>query len=145
MNEGISKMSRIRRAAVPGIILIASTLLFSCSDPEQQEKLGEAIRGIQKTLSDATEKLTEAAPAPGEVKSIASEELAKLSAIEYRIVDFDEDVPAAEMQNMLARLGNERWDCFSTATIGRKIRVFCRRRPESYLRHVQRILPLPLP
>lgn len=121
--------------------LTALTCLFGCSDPEQQQKLEDALRGVQRTVSDAAEKLKQSAPAQKEMKSMAEEELNKLSAIEYHVTDFSKQMSSEEMKTALSTLGEQRWQCSNFIEVNGKIRVFCNRRPASYLRYLQRFLP----
>ncbi|NMC63988.1 MAG: hypothetical protein GYA55_12565 [SAR324 cluster bacterium] len=132
----------LKTSLIPGLIL-SLFLLSACSDPEQQQKLDETLQSIQRTISEAGSKIKEIAPDKREVGSLAEDEVKKLSAIEYNVVEFDEMMSPAEMKNALTRLGADRWQCSNMVAVRGKIRVFCTRRPESYLRYFQRILPLP--
>lgn len=127
------------------LFILAALSFAGCSDPEKQRQLEETLQGIQRTLSEGMDHVTKAAPSREDVESIAGDELAKLSSIEYHVIDLDRDMSASQMDAVLVKLGAERWECFSITQIDDKIRIFCKRRPESYLRYVQRFLPLPLP
>lgn len=120
------------------------TLLGACSDPGQQRELDRAVKSLGKAMDDAASALREAAPAQQDVEDAASSEWRKLSSIEYRVLEMDDDLSAAQMGAMLQQLGAERWSCFSIVPVNNKLRAFCTRRPESYLRYIERYLPIPL-
>ncbi len=99
---------------------------------------------IDKTFADAKKKISDITPTSDEVSQAAEKEVQKLSTIEYRVHTLSfEDTPE-DMQAQLAELGQKRWSCFHMERNKEELLVFCSRRPKSYLRHLSKLIPVPL-
>ncbi len=93
---------------------------------EQFSKFLDQVYSKQKPLSEKAQK-----------------EIEKLFTFQYKIVEYSDSLSAAELEKKLNKLGKERWDCFYVSHIKKnnqgKIRIFCKRKPKTYLRYVPRV------
>lgn len=103
------------------------------SDEVATAESGGGLSEIQRSIRERI------SPLGNEVKRSASEELEKLFAVEYKVVEYDQTVSHQEFENQLNLLGKERWDCFHVESLDDTIRVWCKRRPRSYLQHISKL------
>lgn len=67
-----------------------------------------------------------------------SEEVEKLFRYEYLVKDMPLNLSDKEMEENFQSLGRDRWDCFHMEHVTRgSIRIFCKRRPKSYLQYMK--------
>lgn len=72
----------------------------------------------------------------------ATEELEKLFRFEYKVVTLTADQEDDQkLEAYLNQLGQDRWECFSIERMMGELRLYCRRRPKTYLRYIPRWLP----
>ena len=91
--------------------------------------LDGALNGANKALNRIT---------GSELSTRSTEEVQKLFQFEYFVEDIPLDLDAEEMQIRLQDLGKKRWDCFNMEHVAKgSIRVFCKRRPDSYLQYMK--------
>ena len=114
-------------------------LLVGCEASIDQKKLDELGRDVQDTISKATKKIGELTPSSDDVTNLTTEEVAKLFNFEYRVIDLEASLPNSEIELQLSRLGLDRWECFHIEKNGPSLRVFCKRRPKTFLRYMQHV------
>ena len=139
VSEGLSNYKSGIYAALKALFLSTSFLLCSCSNPEDTAKLNRVVDDLTRKISDAGDSLQKYAPDTNEVSQMTSEEISKLFSFEYLVKDMDDSLSPSQMGMELQRLGLERWECFNTLQIGSKLRFFCKRHPETYLRYIPRV------
>lgn len=76
------------------------------------------------------------APYAEDIQRFTLAELEKSHAYEYLVLDISQSVGADDLQDQLKPVGRDRWDCFQIVPIGERLRVFCKRRPQSYLQFI---------
>ncbi|RIL12388.1 MAG: hypothetical protein DCC75_00585 [Proteobacteria bacterium] len=116
-------------------------ILSACEPPINENELDQLKRELDQSLESAKRKIDELTPSKERISSETSEEFAKLNRFEYKVVEFDKSLPAAELESKLGELGNEAWECFHITTGEKILTVFCKRRPKTYLRYVPRMFP----
>jgi|GEM_PF-1834566 len=134
-------------------LLFCGPLLFCGCDEEAatpvplptKQQARDFSEQVNKTFADvlanATAGINSLSPHAEELSDAAVQEVRKLSIIEYKVVDFPIDISRSAIETQLAQLGGERWECLSVVPSNSGFRVFCHRRPESYLRYVPRWVP----
>lgn len=122
----------VSKTALLGCLIFLST----CQSNSQDKELEILAKDFKKGLEQATEKINQLAPSQQQLKQSTVGEVEKLFSLEYRVIDIDRDVPAAEIEARLAALGRDRWDCFHIEPTAGSLRLFCKRRPQSYLRYI---------
>ena len=114
----------------PSIALLTLTLcafsLTACDKDRNSSPLDE----ISKQMGSAYDS------ARKEVTSRTEEEIEKLFNFEYKVVEIDRGNSAEQLQDELNKLGQDRWDCFHAETADKTLKMFCKRRPKSYLRYL---------
>ena len=91
-------------------------------------------------LEEATNSVLEwTAPASEKAEKLAKEELRKLHNFEYKVERVAVTAEPGEMQIVLQELGKDRWECFHVERRNDDLLLFCKRRPESYLRYIPRV------
>lgn len=109
--------------------------------PSGSEELDAVGSQLKELLKRAEKKIDGLAPQTQEMGEATSQELEKLFTFEYKVVEFAKDAPGVEIERELQGLGQDRWECFAAETNGRDLRVFCKRRPRTYLRYIPRLMP----
>lgn len=142
--QGNFKMSRSKTLTASLIACLIAALvpfLSGCNDPKQQQQLDEVVRGLQDAIGRAAESMDGIAPAAKDVSQMTGEELSKLYSWEYVVKEFNWDTPTEKMNEELVALGRDRWECFATVNEASKTRIFCKRRPETYLKYLSHVVP----
>lgn len=80
-------------------------------------------------------------PSKDKVSGLAGDEIEKLHALEYRVEEIPWSSEIDELNQRLAELGRDRWDCFHLERAFDVNRIYCKRRPKSYLRYIPRVFP----
>ncbi len=111
------------------IILLALIFLISCD--HSSDKVAELTKELQRSV----EKLS---PKTDEVQNMASEEVDKLMSFEYQVFELPPESSTAVLNGKLNMLGRERWECFDVESDEEQIRIYCKRRPKTYLRYLLR-------
>ncbi|WKZ56218.1 MAG: hypothetical protein QY326_05630 [Bdellovibrionota bacterium] len=112
---------------------------------EQQAEADWASH-MEKAWQETRKAVESLAPIKDKVTTGAQEEYSKLFGMEYHVVELDASESAQAMEEELLKLGKERWDCFHIMESEDKLRLICKRRPETWLRHIGRLAPLmPIP
>lgn len=93
----------------------------------------------QKAWEGTQDKLDQISPLKDETQKLAKEELNKLFSLEYKVVEVSSKLTADNLQIMLSELGQQRWDCFNVIHREEGIWIFCKRKPETYLRYIPRV------
>lgn len=116
--------------AISGLALLASAFSACDRDPSKSDE------GMIKTLTQEISTLRDEV-AGHEMTKMADEELQKLQQLEYKVVDLPLGSSPEAATDALMRLGREKWDCFDVLPQGENLRIFCKRRPHTYLRYLQ--------
>ncbi len=112
------------------LIVNLTNILGGCdSDPS---------KSISKFIDQASSKVSQVAPDPGKVSELTQDEISKLFTFEYKVVELDAALSSKELELKLSELGKEMWECFSVAPVDSTLKVFCKRRPKTYLRYIPR-------
>lgn len=118
---------------------IALVFLMACNNhgdrengfSEISEKSdGELVKNIRQIGEELAERV---GPLGNDVKKSAGEQLEKLFAVEYKIVEFASDSSRQRLEHQLNVLGKDRWDCFSIRSENMRIRAYCKRLPRGYI------------
>ena len=120
------------RVMVIVFIIFASLMLCACEAKETQDLSNQLDKVIEQT-KEAVEKL---APKGTEITKFGADEIEKLFTYEYKVVDIKAHASIAEIQAELDLLGMERWEVFHVVNMPNASRLYCKRRPKSYLRYV---------
>lgn len=117
---------------VPLLVLI---LVSGCDHLEKASNQGDKI--AKKLVQDLGISDTN----PEQIEQMAREEVDKLRKVEYRVDEIPASASSQEIEMRLARLGSDGWDCFhiQTAHTDETLKIFCKRRPSSYLRYLTQI------
>lgn len=108
-------------------------LLTACntdSSPEAEALLKEMNRALESVKGSI---------GGNELDSLASQEVEKLFVFEYKVIELESEESIDQLNEQLTELGKERWDCFHIEEQAKKIRLFCKRRPKTYLRYIPRV------
>lgn len=100
-------------------------------------KVDQLIQG----LSSRIDQLTQTIPSQEEIQTTTKEELNKIHAFEYKVVEYPVTISASELEKSLTALGAERWECDGSLWQGLQYRFVCRRHPATYLRYLPRMFP----
>lgn len=125
-------------------LLLLTLVLIGCEgetphiDRLQFEELGRKLDGL---VQQAEQQVRRAPEVKEQVTDAAGEEVEKLFTFEYRVFDLPRDAAAPEVENRLATLGADRWECFHVEPLATELRVFCKRRPKTPLRYLQYFRP----
>ena len=138
------------------IILVGAIMLTGCNDstnssqtpststessasptalsvPQLMELLSERIQGASGEMQQAL------GPQGEVIQERTMEEVEKLFRWEYRVVETDTAMAAADFEKRLGELGNEGWECFHISNSPQTIRITCKRRPRSALNYLKLI------
>ena len=119
--------SRVLSRRLPLIALLA---LSACRQ-QDNEKLNESVKELKKTVAALS----------NQTGALAGEEVEKILNYEYKVEDLKADASRGELEKSLNELGKDRWECFQLEKQPDRYRVFCRRKPKSYLRLIPRLVP----
>lgn len=122
--------------------MLAVCTMTACHGGGKDE---DSVDSVMRALRDVKESVTGMAPSGKDIQDVANSEVDKLYSIEYKVVELDNSTSPKLLEQTLAQLGQERWECFSIVELGSAYMVTCRRRPTSYLRYALRFLPFPVP
>jgi hypothetical protein len=114
-------------------------MVAACEQGKMKETLLDGAEDLQRTWQDLTRSLQETTPSQ-EAQTLAGQEIEKLFAFEYRVQEIPMPSPAAEIEKVMARMGQDRWECFHVESNFEALLLFCKRRPRSYLRFFMRSL-----
>jgi len=122
-------------------LLALALSLTACDSGVDTEKLEKLSRDLKNTLAGTKDKVVELSPSSRDIQSLTTDEFKKLSAFEYKVSELPRSASAIELEAELSVLGVDRWECFQIDQTETHYRVFCRRRPATYLRYVPRMFP----
>jgi len=129
------------KETLPLPLLALVLWLTACNSGVDTEKLEELSRNLKNTLTSTKDKVVELSPSSRDIESLTTDEFKKLSTFEYKVSELPRTVSSIELEAELAVLGLERWECFQVYQTETHYRIFCRRRPATYLRYVPRMFP----
>jgi hypothetical protein len=101
--------------------------------PEFLESLGQRVQGASGGVQQAL------GPQGEVIQERTKEEVEKLFRWEYRVVETEATMAAADFEKRLGELGNEGWECFHITTSPETTRITCKRRPRSALNYLKLI------
>lgn len=105
------------------------------SGPDKTAKqVSELARQLNEQLETHSSKLGDLIPSQDQFKKSSIEEIQRVFAVEYLVVELKSDINLGDLQNKLSEMGKERWDCFSQISSQEHLRLLCKRRPISALR-----------
>ena len=94
------------------------------------------INDFKSTIADLSTKLDQRRQ---EVQNSSAAELHKLHSLEYKLIEIDASASSSDIEQNLAELGSERWDCFHIQPLDKTLRVFCKRSPKTFLKYIPRV------
>ncbi len=102
--------------------------------PEQglQDMLDNSLAGIKQEIKKLQ-------PQADQLSDQAQDEVKKLSTFEYLVKTYPNTTSDSDLQAEFTKLGQERWECFEILQVADQLRVFCSRRPETYLRYIPKL------
>lgn len=120
------------------------TFLNSCEQAGSRETIDRettdrATQTLSDTISQAGDALSNLTPSRKQIKSMTSNELNNVFAVEYKVIDISAGQEAKQIEETLSMLGRERWDCYHVEPQFDSLRVFCKRQPVSYLRYLLKL------
>ena len=123
--------------------LLAVVLSFSSCDSKKNNDepgiFGEIAKKVGEEYSDAKQTFNEIAPSANDVKENTSKEVEKLFTFEYKVSEFDINSDSGKLEEELTALGKDMWECFDIIPSEKTIKVFCKRRPKTYLRYLPKM------
>lgn len=137
--EGIS-LGYLHRLGL-SLFLCSSLFVQGCDTTVDTSQIEELSKDLEQVLKDTKSRVSELSPSSDDLKNMTTDEFSKLHAFEYKIAEFPRDKSAGELEDELTALGKERWECFEVEALEKQYRLFCRRRPETYLRYLPRMFP----
>jgi hypothetical protein len=130
----------LRMKNLPALMLLV-TALSACNSDVDTQRLEQLSKDLKDTLSSTKDKVVELSPSTGDIKNLTTDEFKKLATFEYKVTEVPRVASALELEAQLALLGADRWECFQIDPAETHYRIFCRRRPETYLRYLPRMFP----
>jgi hypothetical protein len=147
--KNLLSFSDMQMRALPSLLaaLVALTLcLAGCkSRYDKSNSKDGVIEQLEQSFHDAERTVRGYTPDSTEMTAAAQKQFQDMLSFEYRVIEVDNSLSAEKLQDALARLGSERWECFNILDRGASYMVSCRRRPISLLHYVLRYLPSPFP
>lgn len=113
------------------------SLLTLCTSLTLLGGCRSAGEDVSKVLEALQQSISRNAPDTTSIQNMASDEVTKLFAIEYKIIEVTTDLKTTELEAKLNELGKERWECAPMHGVGLEEgspRLLCRRLPVSYLK-----------
>lgn len=114
------------------LLLLLFTVPGCKSDPANEGSI--LIDELQKTIENLKSRVSTT-----ELDSLANQEVEKLFTFEYTVKELPIESTGTEINETLSELGLERWECFHVEEKTTFIRLYCKRRPKTYLRYVPRM------
>ena len=118
------------------IFLILALLLMAC---DSKSKLEDIQQGISKQVGELQKTIEGLKPVQKDLTQQASTEVEKLYIYEYKVAELAKTLSNTDLEKELTALGAERWDCFHVEAIDNNLKVFCKRKPKTYLNYVPRV------
>lgn len=127
-----AKRGRIKILA----LVIITIICCACDSGSGAKKELDKLQGdLNALLSQAKQQLE---PHKEQVESYTKGELDKLFQLEYEVREIPLESEISELRTVLTELGAQRWDCFHVERDVRNLRIFCKRKPKSYLQYIPR-------
>lgn len=121
------------------VFLIIFALIFSACQSPETNRIQEVLEDFKASLKDAKRSVEDNTPDTKKIKTGTAEEVEKLFSFEYKVEEYPNKAGAKDLQSKLEALGQERWECFYIQEVGTKLRVYCKRRPKTYLQYIPRM------
>lgn len=126
-------------------LLLSLLVAFTLSGCDQLEKEQSHLKELQaeasKQIGEMQRLFEEIKPKGSDLTGQATEEVEKLFIFEYEVFEVDRSKSAKELTGILQQHGKERWECFYIEQLVDSLRIYCKRRPKSYLRYIPRWFP----
>ena len=137
MNTTNTSFFKILTAICLGLGLFTLT---SCNQEITSKQLEELKESYTELSSKITDKITKEYEAgEQQLSDLTDSEIKKLRTIEYKVVDLNTELANQDVEQQLAKLGEERWDCFHLERHNDQLKTYCKRLPSSHLRTLARI------
>jgi len=133
------------------LLLFVPMFLLACQDNSQYQQLEKEVKeGIGELQREISKQYDEK---EAQISEFAEKEIENTFAVEYKVIELDAKLSPEELSEKLNEVGKERWKCFFVdrpQNVGKEqseavYRIFCNRRPKSYLRYLGKmpgLLPL---
>ena len=122
-----------------GFIQLGLLVLLIGCDVDTDKHVDSVKHGVDRTLEGAQQGLDFLTPKAKQLKEDAGSEVEKLFEFEYKVVELDGTANADRIQDRLALLGKDRWDCFHVERTDEKLLIMCKRRPKTNLQYLEHI------
>ena len=132
-------MTRLKYLSHAISALVSLLVLAGCDRQSASDPAAAATAELSNALKQVQDALGKFTPHTKEVHQSATQEWAKLSGVEYHVATFPEGTTGAQVEGVLKQLGTDRWDCFQVLERPEGLQIFCKRRPETYLRSISNI------
>ncbi len=120
------------------LLLLPIFMLQVACDRVTDETIQQVSEGVTQTVNSAKEGIESLKP---HIQTRTSEEFEKLFIFEYKVKELPIAATSASIEAELTLLGSDRWECYAVQTFDDHLRLFLKRRPESYLRYIPRVFP----
>lgn len=129
------------------VLVFLALFLFQCflagcsgeSKDSNTSTLDEISKALQYGIDEGSKALEKVKPEADRYQGMANDEVEKLFTLEYRVVEAPRSMSSAELEVFMNQLGQERWECFHIEELTEKYRIYCNRKPRTYLRMIPRI------
>ncbi|MDD2941848.1 MAG: hypothetical protein PHC51_02665 [bacterium] len=130
--------NHLRSVVRPVFLLFAAICLFACDKVEPHTReLKQQVRSLGDAVGEIIEK-----------PEVPLDELAKLQRFEYKLLRIPQTGDDKEVEQQLASMGHERWDCSPMPVATEVLKTpdtsylfLCKRRPDTPLRFIPRYFP----
>jgi len=121
------------------IIFIVIFNILGCSKSEDLEKVKKdleiTINKANKNIKELTQEYTK----KEKIEELTTDEFEKLFTYEYKVSEFSLELSVQEIEEGFQKLGKDRWECFDIEKDEESYKVFCKRKPKTYLRYIPRV------
>jgi len=120
----------MRRIPLPVQLATMLFLLLPVLGCEAPPQASETLRQLQTQVGGHLQ----------DAKQLTAEEIEKIFRIDYAVFELPADVSRSNLAAALERYGKERWDCFDVEHGEDTLRIYCKRRPTSYIEYAAKFL-----
>jgi predicted nucleic acid-binding Zn-ribbon protein len=138
-----------RKVIILLLTLLLVTPIAGCQEKDSAQEAGKNEpqitneQGLQdmldNSLSGIKQEIKKLQPHADQLSDQAQDEVKKLSTFEYLVKTYSNQTSDSDLQAEFTKLGQERWECFEILPVANELRVFCSRRPETYLRYIPKL------
>lgn len=121
------------------VILVIFINFLGCNNNEKIDKVKKDLEQTIQKANKNIQELTSEYANKDKLNELTTEEVEKLFTYEYKVLELDNSLSASEIEEQLQTLGKERWECFNVISEQKSYKVFCKRKPKTYLRYIPRV------